>query len=363
MKAFLALQNGTVFEGESIGASGETIGEIVFTTGMSGYQEVLTDASFAGQIITMTYPLIGNYGINSFDSEADKPVCKGFVVHELCTEPNNFRTEETLDTFLKKNNIIGIQGIDTRKLTKIIRSIGAMNGIISTDSNFKIEDHIEKINAYFVDHPVNDVTTKTILTQKPQKPIGLRVVIMDFGVKNNIINSLLKRGCETVTVPAYTSYEGIMALKPDGIMLTNGPGNPKDCMDFAPTIRKLFDSNIPMFAICLGHQLLLLALGGNTVKMKFGHHGGNHPVKDVAKDRVYITSQNHGYAVEADTISNFATITHINMNDNTIEGIKYNDKPITSVQFHPEACPGPQDTDYLFDEFIDTLKKYSVKKN
>ena len=362
MKAFLALQNGEIFEGVSVGATGETIGEIVFDTGMSGYQEVLTDPSFVGQIITMTYPLIGNYGVNSQDNEAKKPKCKGFVVHEICDEPSNFRCENTIDHYLKENNIIGIQGIDTRKLTKILRSAGTMNAIISTNQNFKFEDNIEKLNNYKVINPVKQVSTKEIIYNKPENPNGLRIVIVDLGIKQNIVRSLLKRGCEVVVVPNDTSYEQILKLNPDGLMLSNGPGDPTYCNDILPNIKQLYESGIPMFAICLGHQLLALASGANTSKLKFGHRGGNHPVKDLNKDRVYITSQNHGYAVEMDNLAKNAQVTHINMNDNTVEGIKYLDRPVNSVQFHPEASPGPEDTAYLFDEFLEIVKTYARDK-
>lgn len=361
MKAFLALQNGEVFEGVSIGATGETIGEIVFDTGMSGYQEVLTDPSFVGQIITMTYPLIGNYGINSQDSEAKKPSCKGFVVHEVCDKPSNFRCEDTIDQYLKDHNIVGIQGIDTRKLTKVIRNAGTMNAIISTDQNFRFEDHKDKIINYKIINPVKQVSTRENIYYKPENSNGLRIAVIDLGLKQNIVRSLLKRGCEVVVVPDDITYEQISKLNPDGIMLSNGPGDPTHCSDILPNIKQIYDSGIPIFAICLGHQLLALANGGTTSKLKFGHRGGNHPVKDLNKDRVYITSQNHGYAVDMENLTKNAQLTHVNMNDNTVEGIKYLDKPVTSVQFHPEAAPGPEDTAYLFDEFLETVKSYKKK--
>lgn len=362
MKAILALQNGEVFEGVSVGATGETVGEIVFDTGMSGYQEVLTDPSFAGQIITMTYPLIGNYGINSEDIESIEPACKGFVTHEICDQPSNFRCQKTIDQYLKEHNIVGIQGIDTRKLTKIIRNYGTMNAVITTNENFKFEDYAEKLNNYKIVNPVKQVSVKEAIYNKPQNYNGLRIVVIDLGIKQNIVRSLLKRGCEVVTVPYDITLEEIKKLNPDGIMLSNGPGDPKDCSDILPNIKQIAESGIPVFAICLGHQLLALAFGANTSKLKYGHRGGNHPVKDLAKDRVYITSQNHGYAVDANNLPENIQVTHINMNDNTVEGLKYVGHSISSVQFHPEASPGPEDTAYLFDEFLQTVRDYADKK-
>ena len=363
MKAFLALQNGEVFEGVSAGAAGEAIGEIVFDTGMSGYQEVLTDPSFVGQIISMTYPLIGNYGVNSLDLESKNPVCTGFVAHEICDEPSNFRCENTLENYLKDNNIVAIHGIDTRKLTKIIRNNGTMNAVISTNQNFRFEDYIEKLNSYKIINPVKQVSTKEVIFYKPQTPNGLKIVIVDLGIKQSIVNFLIKRGCEVVVVPYDTSYEEIIKHSPDGIMLSNGPGNPAHCSDILPNIKQIYESSIPVFAICLGFQLLALANGANISKLKFGHRGGNHPVKDLKKDRVYITSQNHSYAVDAQGLTQNIEITHINMNDNTIEGIRYIDKPVSSVQFHPQASPGPEDTLYIFDEYLKTVKNYKNKKS
>lgn len=349
MKAILALDDGTQFIGEAFGATGTCVGEIVFNTGMTGYQEVLTDASYAGQIVTMTYPLIGNYGINDEDRESSKPQVKGFIVRELCDEPSNWRSTESLNEYLKRYNIIGIQGVDTRALTRILREKGTMNGVISTDPDFKIEHWLEKIHQYCIVKPVDEVTVKEI---EHYEGTGHKVALIDYGVKTNIIRSLRKRGCEVFVFPALCKAEEILAIHPDGIMLSNGPGDPKDCVFQINVLKELLGKK-PIFGICLGHQLTALAYGGDTGKLKYGHRGGNHPVKDIAKDRTYITSQNHGYAVLAEKLdSKKALVSHINMNDGTVEGVKYLDTPTFTVQFHPEASPGPMDTGYLFDEFI-----------
>ena len=355
MKAVLVLEDGTRFEGTSFGIEGEVIGEIVFNTGMTGYQEVLTDPSYCGQIVTMTYPLIGNYGVNIDDIESSKPQVKGFIVRELCKLPSNWRSTETLNDYLTKNNIIGIEGIDTRALTRILRDKGTMNGIISTNPDFKFEDRIDEIKNYRIIDPVYEVTCS-----EPQCFRGeeMKVAVMDLGAKTNIVRSLLKRKCDVTVYPATSSADDILNEKPDGIMLSNGPGDPKDCKEVIENIKTLLNSGTPIFGICLGHQLTALAHGGDTQKLKYGHRGGNHPVKDLKKDSTYITSQNHGYAVVAESLDqSIAEVSHINMNDMTVEGVKYLDKPVFTVQFHPEASPGPMDTAYLFDEFIDLMKK------
>jgi len=358
MKAILVLEDGTQFVGESFGAEGACLGEIVFNTGMTGYQEVLTDPSYAGQIVTMTYPLIGNYGINDDDNESVIPWPKGFIVRELCDEPSNWRSKETLDKYLKRNGIIGIQGIDTRALTRILREKGTMNGLITTDSNFKYEDWAQKIREYRITNPVDEVTTKKVLHYKGN---GHKVALLDYGVKENIIRSLLKRGCEVIVFPASSTADEILSCNPDGIMLTNGPGDPKDCKFQIAVLKELMGKK-PIFGICLGHQLVALANGGDTGKLKYGHRGGNHPVKDLVKDRTYITSQNHGYAVLAEKLDpKRAVVSHINMNDNTVEGVRYLDMPTFTVQFHPEAAPGPMDTAYLFDEFISLMDEYKLE--
>jgi len=369
MKAILALEDGTIFEGNGFGAVGEVIGEIVFNTGMTGYQEVLTDPSYCGQIVTMTYPLIGNYGINVDDMESVKPHVKGFVVRELCRTPSNWRSSETLESFLKRYNIIGIEGIDTRELTKILRSKGTMKGIISTDPGFRLEQKMPEIQAYRIKKPVETVTTDKVVFYRAYdlngqgKDVNLqdengkfKVALIDYGAKLNIIRSLQKRGCDVYVFPARAKSEEILALNPDGIMLSNGPGDPKDCTESINTIKELMGKK-PMFGICLGHQLTALANNADTEKLKYGHRGCNHPVKDLKKDKTYITSQNHGYTIIEESLDrNRMEITHRNMNDGTIEGVRYKDAPVFTVQFHPEASPGPADTGYLFDEFIEMMK-------
>lgn len=352
-KAYLVLEDGTVFEGESYGAEGETIGEIVFATGMVGYQEELTDPSFAGQIVMLTYPLIGNYGTNDEDNESEKPVVKGFIIKEPASLPNNFRCQDTLESFLKMHNIITITGIDTRALTQKIRSEGTMNGMITTDENYDFAARKDEIKAYRVGPVVEQVSCKQPWTEGSGK---YKVALMDFGAKRNIVRSLAKRGCTVTVYPAATKAEEILAAKPDGIMLSNGPGDPMDCPKQIETVRKLLSSKIPLFGICLGHQLCALAIGAKTEKLKFGHRGANQPVKDLSADRTYITSQNHGFAVKADTLdTSIAEISHINMNDGTAEGMRFKNQPAFTVQFHPEASPGPHDTESLFDRFIEMM--------
>lgn len=358
MKAVLALEDGTIFQGNSFGIDGEVIGEIVFNTGMTGYQEVLTDPSYCGQIVTMTYPLIGNYGVNFDDIESAKPQVKGFIVRELCKTPSNWRSIESLNEYLKRNMIIGIEGIDTRALTRILRDKGTMKGIISTDENLKLEDKLDEIKAYEIKDPVITVTTKEVvrypsLTDKA----SFKVALMDLGLKRNIVRSLQKRDCEVYVFPATATASEILKIQPDGIMLSNGPGDPKDCEKSIQTIKDLMGRK-PIFGICLGHQLTALANGADTEKLKYGHRGCNHPVKDIEKDLTYITSQNHGYTiVEASMDKTRMEISHRNMNDGTIEGVRYKDVPVFTVQFHPEASPGPADTAYLFDEFIELMKR------
>ncbi len=352
MKAILALENGAIFQGENFGIEGEVIGEIVFNTGMTGYQELLTDPTCCGQVVTMTYPLIGNYGVNIDDIESKKTHIKGFVVRELCNSPSNWRSVETLNDYLKRNNIIGIKDIDTRALTKILRDNGTMRGIISTDPDFNFDEKIKEIKAYVIKNPVQCVTTKEVVHYKGE---GYRVSLVDLGIKQNIVSSLLKRGCDVYVFPADAKAEEIMAVNPDGIMLSNGPGDPKDCVDTINEIKELIGEK-PIFGICLGHQLAALANGADTEKLKYGHRGSNHPVKDLEKDLTYITSQNHGYAiVEASLEKTRMEVSHRNMNDNTIEGLRYKDVPVFTVQFHPE-----NDTAYLFDEFIEKMKAFKV---
>lgn len=354
MKAFLILENGTVFKGTSIGSTKEVISEIVFNTSMMGYLEILTDPSYAGQAVCMTYPLIGNYGICYEDMESHKPWADGFIVHELSRMPSNFRSEDTIQNFLEKNDITGIAGIDTRALTKILRDNGTMNGMITTNENYNLEEVLPKIKEYKVTGVVKEVTCKE---KKVLPGKGYDIALIDLGAKNNIAQSLNKRGCNVTVYPATTSAEEVIEAKPDGIMLSNGPGDPKECVYQIEQIRKVYDSNIPVFAICLGHQLMALATGADTKKMKYGHRGGNHPVKDLETGHVYISSQNHGYVVDAESINpDIAEVAFINVNDNTLEGLRYKNKPVFTVQFHPEACPGPGDSDRLFNEFVKIME-------
>ena len=353
MKAFLILEDGHVFTGTSIGAKKEVISEIVFNTSMTGYLEVLTDPSYAGQAVCMTYPLIGNYGICYEDTESLRPWPDGYIVRELSRAPSNFRCEDTIQNFLKRFDIPGIAGIDTRALTRILREKGTMNGMITTDENYDLDAIIPRLKAYTTGKVVEKVTCseKTVL-----KGSGKKVALLDLGAKNNIAKSLNQRGCEVTIYPASTTAEEILAANPDGIMLSNGPGDPKECTEVIKEIRKLYESDTPIFAICLGHQLMALANGGKTYKLKYGHRGGNHPVKDLQTGRVYISSQNHGYAVDADSIpESVAVPAFVNVNDKTNEGMSYVGKNIFTVQFHPEACPGPQDSGYLFDRFMDMM--------
>lgn len=355
MKAFLILSDGNVFEGTSIGAEREVISEIVFNTSMTGYLEVLTDPSYAGQAVVMTYPLIGNYGICYADEESGRPWPDGFIVRELSRVPSNFRSEDSIQNFLKENNIPGIAGIDTRALTKILREKGTMNGMITTNENYNLDEILPKLKEYTTGKVVEKVTCE----EKYVLPgDGFKVALMDFGAKRNIARSLNKRGCEVTVYPALTTAEEILAANPDGIMLSNGPGDPKECVSIIKEIKKLYDSDVPIFAICLGHQLMALATGADTHKMKYGHRGANHPVKDLQTGKVYISSQNHGYVVDMDTLDDkIARPAFINVNDKTNEGLEYVGKNIFTVQFHPEACAGPRDSDYLFDRFMNMMKK------
>lgn len=358
MKAFLILEDGHVFTGTSIGSEREVISEIVFNTSMTGYLEVLTDPSYAGQAVVMTYPLIGNYGICYEDMESGRPWPDGYIVRELSRLPSNFRSTDTIQNFLKKYDIPGIAGIDTRALTKILRESGTMNGMITTKEYDNLDEVLPRLKAYRTGKVVEKVTCKE---KSVMKNDGYKVALLDLGAKRNIARSLHERGCEVTIYPAGTKAEEIIASNPDGIMLSNGPGDPKDCGPIIDEVRKLYESDIPIFAICLGHQLMALATGADTYKLKYGHRGGNHPVKDLETGRVYISSQNHGYAVDVNSLNPaVATAAFENVNDKTNEGLKYTGKNIFTVQFHPEACPGPQDSSYLFDRFIRMME---VKKN
>lgn len=392
MKAFLILEDGTVFEGNHFGADKEIISEIVFNTSMAGYLEVLTDPSYAGQAVCMTYPLIGNYGVCYDDMESRAAWPDGFIVREVSRVASNFRCDCTLEEFLIEQGIPGISGIDTRQLTRILREKGTMNGCITTNENYNFDELLPKMKAYTTGKVVEKVTCDqkyelkgtTDLAQngpvsglavfnkadyeagkKEPKPSlvtelngsGLKVALLDFGAKKNIAQSLAMRGCDVTIFPATTKADEILNGGFDGIMLSNGPGDPKDCGPIIDEVKKLYDSDMVIFAICLGHQLMALATGADTHKLKYGHRGGNHPVKDLATGRVYISSQNHGYVVDTDKLDpKIATPAFINVNDGTNEGLAYTGKNIFTVQFHPEACPGPQDSGYLFDRFIRMMR-------
>ena len=354
MKAYLILEDGSVYEGENVGACREAVSEIVFNTSMTGYLEVMTDPSYAGQAVVMTYPLIGNYGICHEDMESYRPWIDGLIVRELSEVASNFRNEDSIQNFLIKNNIPCICGIDTRDLTKRLREHGTMNGFITVDSSFVVEKILQRIKEYSVKGVVKRTSTKEAYSL-PGK--GKRVVLIDFGAKKSIARQLQKRGCEVIVVPCDTKAKEILKLKPDGIMLSNGPGDPKENVDIIKEIKKLYDTNIPIFAICLGHQLMALATGANTYKLRYGHRGGNHPVKDLETGRTYISSQNHGYAVDESTLDkNICVPAFVNVNDGTNEGLRYINKKIFTVQYHPEACPGPRDSSYLFDKFIKMME-------
>lgn len=399
MKAFLLLEDGTVFEGTHIGADKDVISEIVFNTSMAGYLEVLTDPSYAGQAVCMTYPLIGNYGVCREDMESRQPWPDGFIVRELSRIPSNFRSDMSLQQFLEENGVPGIAGIDTRALTRILREKGTMNGMITTNEHYNMEEIIPRLKAYTTGKVVEKVTCTEKYTLTPSAVLadngpvsgsavfdkeayeagkkemrpsmvrslngkGLKVALLDFGAKANIAHSLAQRGCEVTVYPAWTKAEEIIAAAPDGIMLSNGPGDPKECTDIIAEVKKLYDTDIPIFAICLGHQLMALATGADTHKLKYGHRGGNHPVKDLATGRVYISSQNHGYVVDTDKLDpNVAVPAFVNVNDGTNEGLAYTGKNIFTVQYHPEACPGPQDSGYLFDRFIDMMRNPEEMRN
>ena len=418
MKAFLILADGTVFEGSSIGATGSTIGETVFTTGMTGYLETLTDPSYYGQIVTQTFPLIGNYGVIPDDYESLKSWVRGYVVRELCDQPSNFRCSDQLNNFLKAQDIIGICGIDTRALTKRLRESGVMNGMIvsgKSAENLRPEELLEKIRDYKIEKAVESVQSNSVIPRldrgictalsgkdcpvKPDNDIKSKsdndiksksdndiksktdndikskpdndanvssahhVVLFDFGAKLNIQRELEKRGCKVTVVPYNTTAEEVRKMSPDGIMLSNGPGDPVENTGVIEEIRKLCDyGKIPIFGICLGHQMLALARGCKTSKLKYGHRGGNHPCKDTETGHVYITSQNHGYAVETSSLPDFAKLSFTNVNDNTCEGITYTDIPAFSVQFHPEACGGPHDTNFLFNNFFKLMEAHDALK-
>lgn len=360
MKSKLVLESGEVFFGESFGANHETEGEVVFNTGMTGYQELMSDPSYCGQIVCMTYPLIGNYGVNRDDFESIEPAIKGLIVKELCDFPSNFRSQMSLDELFKKRNLAGISGIDTRKLTRIIRNKGVVKGKIvnlETETESVINDLKSK---NFPTNQVEQVSTKTAYSA-PGK--GFKVVLVDFGSKLGIIRELSKRNCDLIVVSQDTPAEDILLMEPDGIMLSNGPGDPQDVPHALEMIKNLL-GKVPIFGICLGHQLIGLACGAKTYKLKFGHRGGNHPVLDLKTNKVAITSQNHGYAIDEESLKDTdLEVTHIALNDRTNEGIRHKIHPCFSVQYHPEASPGPEDANYLFDDFIEMMEDFKANKN
>jgi carbamoyl-phosphate synthase small subunit len=368
-KALLALADGLVFEGHSFGAEGETSGEIVFNTSMTGYQEILTDPSYKGQIVTMTYTQMGNYGVNNEDVESVKPYVEGFIVKEHLDFSSNWRTKKSLQTYLAENDIVGIQGIDTRALTRHLRDFGAQPGIISTE-NLVPETLVAKARALPKMSGLDlakDVTCKMSYRWEEgdwclkegytKKPCAqYKVVAYDYGIKRNILRLLTSAGCDVTVVPATMPAEDVLAMKPDGIFLSNGPGDPEPVTYAIENIKKLLGKK-PIFGICLGQQLLGLALGGRTYKLKFGHHGGNQPIMDLTTRKVEIAAENHGFAVDMDTLKDQVVMTHMNLNDRTCEGFQHKTLPAFSVQYHPEASPGPHDSRYLFKRFIDMMEK------
>ena len=348
----LVLEDGTVYKGYAFGADIESVGEVVFNTAMTGYQETLSDPSYNGQIVTFTYPLIGNYGINRDDFESMRPCIKGMIVKELCDMPSNFRNEKTLDEALKAFNIPGIYGIDTRSLTRKIRTKGVIKGcIVSIERNVKeVVAELNKTNL-----PTNQIEQVSSKSISPALGRGRRVVLVDLGMKIGIVRELTTRGCDVIVVPHNIKAEELLRLEPDGVMLTNGPGDPEDAKESIEMIREII-GKVPIFGICMGHQLISLACGAKTYKLKFGHRGANHPVKNLITGRVDITSQNHGYAVDIDSLKNTdLELTHIAINDRSCEGVRHKNYPVFSVQYHPEAAPGPHDSSYLFDEFIKNI--------
>jgi len=360
-EAILALEDGTIFKGKSFGATGERFGEVVFNTAMTGYQEIITDPSYKGQIVAMTYPLVGNYGVNEEDVESRKPFLEGFAVKEYSEIASNWRSRKSLGDYLEKNHILGIEGIDTRKLTLHIRRAGAMKAVLSTqeyDEKRLVEKARNSTGLIGIDL-VKEVTIDkryiwSNAANKDKKQFD--IVVIDCGVKYNILRQLLKNNCKVIVVPAETTAEEILEIKPDGLLLSNGPGDPAAVPYVVETTKKLL-GKLPIFGICLGHQMLGQAFGGKTYKLKFGHHGGNHPVKDLKSEKVSITVQNHGFCVDINSLNKKdIEITHINLNDNTLEGMRHKKLPVFSVQFHPEAAPGPHDASYLFEEFVKMMR-------
>ena len=390
MKGYLVLEDGTVFQAEAFGSPNPSVGEIVFNTSMTGYQEILTDPSYAGQIVTMTYPLIGNYGINPEDFESHKPFVKGFIIKELCQDPSHWQANRSVTEYLTEHGIPGLYGIDTRALTRLLREKGTLRGVVATakDGPQSAHDPLDvdggliayaghwrishlspslkdwfnelqtQSQAFTLTQPVLDVTTAKPYHIEPQdgSKSGPRVVVIDFGVKQNILRILTHLGCRVTVVPATAEANEILALQPAGVLFSNGPGDPQDAPQGIATAKALMETDIPLYGICLGHQILGLAMGGRSYKLKFGHRGANHPVKDLITGRVFITSQNHGYALDETSLPSYVTVTHRHLNDGTVEGMMHSERPVWSVQYHPEASPGPEDSRYLFDRFLQALK-------
>jgi carbamoyl-phosphate synthase small subunit len=372
-KAILVLEDGRTFEGASFGAEGETFGEMVFNTSMSGYQEILTDPSYAGQIVCMTYPLIGNYGVNEDDVESRRPWVEGFVVREASRITSNWRSTKSLDEYLKENDIVGIEHIDTRALVRHIRDKGAMRAGISTvdtDPRTLLDKILaspemknrELASAVTAKERYEYAASGESKIQNPKSKIDYHIVAYDFGVKTNSLREFAKFGCRVTVVPADTPATDVIALKPDGIFLSNGPGDPASMKGVIEEIRKLVESETPMFGICLGHQLIGSAFGGQTYKLKFGHRGGNQPIKDLTTGKIEIASHNHGFAVDASSLPADVEVTHINLNDNTVAGLQHRTLPVFSVQYHPESAPGPHDSEYLFERFVELMRGNSSRE-
>jgi carbamoyl-phosphate synthase small subunit len=360
-QAILMLEDGRAFRGRSFGAEGESLGEMVFNTSMTGYQEILTDPSYAGQIVCMTYPLIGNYGVNTEDEESRRPWVEGLVVREASSVASNWRSQETLDSYLKRWNIVGIEHLDTRALVRHIRDKGAMRAIIST-ADFDEASLLEKVN-HAPEMKHRELASAVTVEKSYEFPADaeekFHVVAFDFGVKTNSLREFAKYGCRLTVVPAETTADEVLALKPDGIFLSNGPGDPSAMEKVVAEIKKLTEEKMPMFGICLGHQILGQAFGGGTYKLLFGHRGGNQPIKDLTTGKIEITSHNHGFAVDAKTLPAEVEVTHINLNDETVAGLRHKTLPVFSVQYHPEAAPGPHDAEYHFKRFIEMMKEHS----